>query len=107
MGGGASSVMVTIGVDFVAFNGTRAFPVTCGGVRFGARGGRFAGSKAGAIFLPASRDGVLDSDVLDQDVFAVPPDMAEIEEMLDAIDSLDSRLVNCSDGLRGGNAGEA
>lgn len=99
-------MVVTTGVDFVAFNGTRAFIVACVGVRFGGRGGRFAGSKAGAIFLPASRDGVLGPGVFDQDVLVVPPDTAEMEDMLDAIDSLDSRLVNCSDGLRGGNAGE-
>ena len=101
-GGGASSMVVTVGVDFVTFSGTRALVVSCVGVRFGGKGGRFAGSKAGAIFLPASTDGVLDPDVL-----VVPLDMAETEEMLEAIDSLESRLVNCSDGFRGGNAGEA
>lgn len=107
LGGGASSMVVTVGVDFVAFNGTRALSVSCVGVRLGGKGGRFVGSKTGAIFLPASMDGALDPDVFDQDVFVVPLDMAEMEDMLEAIDSLDSRLVNCSDGFRGGNAGEA
>ena len=101
-GGGASSTVVTLGVDFVAFSDTRVLIVSWVWVRFGGRRGRFMGSKAGAIFLPASIDGVLDPDVL-----LVPLDMAEMEDMLEASDSLESRLVNCSDGLRGGNAGEA
>ena len=47
--------------------------------------------------------------VLEPEVLAVPFDNADIDDMveMDEIDSLESRLVNCcSEGRRGGKAGE-
>lgn len=102
LGGATNSLVVTLGVDLVVFSGTRAWFVSCVGVRLGGSGGRLAGSKTGAIFLPASTEGVLGSEVLE-----VPFEIADREDMLEAIDSLESRLDSCSDGRRGGKVGQA
>lgn len=91
-------------MDFTVFSGALPFSTSCVAVRFGGRGGSFAGSKTGAILLPPSIDGVRDADVL-----AVPLERADIEEMLEvveAMDSLESRLLNASEGLLGGRAGD-
>ena len=105
MAGGDTSAVITLGVDFADFNGALAFPISCVGVRFGGSDGSLAGSYTGAIILPESIDGVLDPEVL-----AVPFDSADIDDMFEMVedtDSLESRLVNCcSEGLRGGKAGE-
>lgn len=91
-------------MDFADFKGTLPLSGSCVWVRFGGRGGSFVGSKTGAILLPPSMEGVREVDVL-----AVPLDRADIEEILEvveAIDSLESRLLNGSVGLLGGSAGD-
>ena len=96
--------MTTLGGDFVAFSGVLPCSISSVGVRFGGRGGSFAGSKTGAILLPVSIDGVREADVL-----AVPFERAEIEEILEvveAMDSFESRLLKNSEGRLGGRAGE-
>ena len=71
-------------------------------VRLGGNGGKLAGSKTGALILPASIEIALDPEVLPP-----PFDKVDIEEMVEEIDSFDAFLVNCcSEGLRGGKAGE-
>ena len=71
-------------------------------VLFGGKGGNVVGSKTGAFTLPASIDGVLEPGVL-----LAPFDIADIVEMVDDMDSLDAFLLSgCSDGRRGGRAGE-
>lgn len=84
-----------------------ALPFSTGwvGVRFGGRGGRLAGSNTGAILLPPSIEGVREAEVR-----AVPLERAEMEEMfevVEAMDSIESRLLNGSVGLLGGRAGES
>ena len=94
----------TLGVDLADLSGTLPFSTCCVGVRFGGRGGSFAGSKTGAIRLPPSIEGVREADVR-----AVPLESAEIEEIfevVEAIDSIESRLLSGSEGLLGGRAGE-
>ena len=73
----------------------------------GGSGGNAEGSKTGAFTRLPSIDGVLECTVL-----AVPFDRADIEEMfekVEEIDSFDVFLLICkfSDGLLGGSAGEA
>ena len=90
-------------MDFADFS--NPLPSASVGVRFGGKGGSFVGSNTGAITrVLVSIEGVLEADVL-----AVPLDKAEIEETLEvmeAMDSLESRLLSGSDGLLGGRAGE-
>lgn len=40
------------------------------------------------------------------DVLAVPVDKAETEEMVEEMDSVESLLLSCSEGRRGGRAGD-
>ena len=95
--------MTTLGVDFADFSDP--LPSASVGVRFGGKGGSFVASYTGAITRAlVSIEGVLEADVL-----AVPLDKAEIEETLEvmeAMDSVESRLLSGSDGLLGGRAGE-
>ena len=71
-------------------------------VRLGGNGGKVAGSKTGALILPASSEGALDPEVLPP-----PFDKVDIEEMVDDIDSFEAFLLGCcSDGRRGGKAGD-
>ena len=94
----------TLGVDLADLSGTLPFSTCCVGVRFGGRGGSFVGPNTGAIFLPPSIEGVREAAVR-----AVPLESAEIEEMfevVEAMDSIESRLLSDSVGLLGGRAGE-
>lgn len=71
-------------------------------VRFGGRGGKVEGSKTGAFTLLESNEVCRELGVL-----ASPFDNVEIVEMVDDIDSFEAFLLSCcSDGLRGGKAGE-
>ena len=104
-GGGSISTVTTLGVDFVVLKGILAlsFSFSCN-VRFGGSGGSVDGSYTGALILPPSMEEVLEVDVL-----LVPSDKADIEETVDIvelIDSFESRRLSCSDGLRGGRAGD-
>ena len=94
----------TLGVDLADLSGTLPFSTCCVGVRFGGRGGRFAGSNFGGILLPPSIEGVREADVR-----AVPLESAEIEEIfevVEAMDSIESRRLSGSEGLLGGRAGD-
>ena len=102
--GRTSCTVTTLGVDLADRRGTLPFSTGCVGVRFGGRGGSFAGSKTGAILLPPSIERVREAEVR-----AVPLESAEIEEIfevVEAIDSIESRLLSGSEGLLGGRAGE-
>ena len=123
VGRGATSTVATCGVDFVAFNGSLALSASlCPGnafdfstswyrfsvssfVRFGGNGGNVAGSKTGAFtLLLISMEGILLVCVL-----AVPFDRADIDEMFEMVeetDSFEAFLLSCSEGLRGGRAGD-
>ena len=100
--------MVIVDVDFVPLSGIRAisfsFDCSCLGL-FGGRGGKLEGSYTGTLSLePPSIEGARDAEVL-----AVPLDTAETDDTVentDDIDSVESRLLSCSEGFRGGNAGE-
>ena len=130
MGGDRLSATATLGDDLELLYGTLDLSISSylfsisAFVRFGGRGGKVEGSKAGGNGLSASIDGVLHDFVLeapfdrtdidgalDVDVLVVPFDSPDTEDMFDvneAIDSTESRLVNCcSEGLLGGKAGEA
>ena len=70
----------------------------------GGKGGRVEGSYTGTLTLDPSMDGALDADVL-----LVAFDRAEvvdIVEITEEMDSFESRLLDCSDGRRGGSAGD-
>ena len=104
-GKGSTSTVVTLGVDFVVLKDILllSFSFSCG-VRFGGSGGSVEGSYIGALILPPSMEGVLEVEVL-----LVPSDKADIEETVDIvelIDSFESRRLSCSDGFRGGSAGD-
>ena len=130
VGGDRLSGAVTLGDDFELRYGTLDFSISSylfsisALVRLGGRGGSVEGSKTGGNGLSASMEGVLDDFVFDVlfdcadidgalevEVLAVPFDNAEIDDMFDvkdAIDSVESRLINCcSGGFLGGKAGEA
>ena len=96
---------MTEGEDFVPFSGIRAPSLSFSSFDlFGGKGGRLEGSYAGALTLGPSIEGALDPDVR-----AVPFDMADTEDIVETIediDSVESRLLSCSEGLRGGKAGE-
>ena len=99
--------MTTLGVDFADFSGVLPFSKSWLGVRLGGRGGSFEASNTGAILLPPSIDGVREADVLAVPLESVPferADMAEILEVVEAIDSFESRRF--SEGRLGGKAGD-
>ena len=101
--GGEISTVVTLGVDFAPFSGILCLSTSPVG-RFGGRGGRLEGLKAGGTMRSPFIDGVLEADVL-----AVPferPEMDETFEMVDATDSVESRLVRFPDGRLGGSDGD-
>lgn len=73
-------------------------------VRLGGSGGSVPGSKVGALTLPMSTEEALEAGVL-----AVPLERADIDEIVDIVEEIDSfeaLRIKCSDGLRGGKAGE-
>lgn len=101
--GGEISTVVTLGVDFVPFNGILCLSFSLVG-RLGGRGGRVEGLKAGGTIRSPFMDGVLEADVL-----AVPFDMPEIDdmfEMVDEMDSVESRRAKFPEGRLGGRAGD-
>ena len=101
--GDGTSTVITLGVDLLALNGILCLSLSDLG-RLGGRGGRVEGLKTGAIIRPACIDGVRDAEVL-----AVSFDRAETEDMfeiVDAIDSVDSRLPRCPEGRLGGSDGD-
>ena len=124
VGGRFPSTVATLDVDLVPTKGILALSTSChpgnafdfsislylfstsSFVRLGGSGGRDEGSKMGALTRLPSIEGVLESTVL-----AVPFDRAEMEdifEKVDEIDSLEAFLLigRFSDGLLGGSAGE-
>ena len=124
VGGGFISTVATLDVDLVLTNGNLALSTslypgnafdfsmswylfsTSSFVRLGGSGGKVKGSKIGAFTRFPSIEGALECTV-----FAVPFDRADMEEMLEKveeIDSLEAFLLNCrvSDGLLGGRAGD-
>ena len=123
VGGGLISTVATLDVDLVPTRGTFALSTslypgnafdfsislylfsTSSFVRLGGSGGN-EGSKTGAFTRLPSIEAVLECAV-----FAVPFEKADMEEMfekVEEIDSLEAFLFICrfSDGLLGGNAGE-
>lgn len=101
--GGETSTVVTLGVDFAPFNCIRCFSVSLVG-RFGVRGGRLERLNAGGTIRSPFIDGVLEADVL-----AVPfdrPEMEEIFETVDEIDSVESRRTRLPEGRLGGSEGD-
>jgi len=120
--GGVISTVATLGDDFVDVSDILLFSASlypgnafdfsislylfsiASFVRLGGNGGKVAGSKTGAFTLPASIEGVLDPGVV-----AAPFERVEMVEMVDEIDSFEAFLPSCcccSEGLRGGRAGE-
>ena len=97
------------GVDFVPLSGIRAvsfsFSCCCFG-RFGGRGGKLEGSYGGGTLSrePPSIEGARDAEVLAVSLERTETD--DIVETTDDIDSFESRLLSCSEGLRGGNTGD-
>ncbi len=119
-GGVAVSFVTTCGNDVVELEDTLSFSTslypekafglsislylfsTSSLVRLGGRGGRAGGCKVGAFTLPESNEVCRELGVL-----GIPFDNVEIVEMVDDIDSLENFLTSCcSEGLRGGKAGE-
>lgn len=120
VGGGVISTVETLGEDFGAtsdalFLSASLYPgkaldfsislyrsSTASFVLLGGRGGKVAGSNTGALTLPMSSDGVLSPGAL-----LGPFDKVETVEMVDEMDSFEVLLSSCcSEGLRGGKAGE-
>ena len=102
MGGSTIAVLAIVGVDFVAFKGIRifSFSFSCC-VFFGGKGGRADGSYTGANILPLSIDGTLEDGLL-----VVPIEIVDMVDTTEEIDSIEPRRLNCSEGLRGGKAGD-
>ena len=118
-GGGAISTVATDGLDFVLcieillfstslypgnafdFSISEYLAFLSSVVRLGGRGGKLEGSNAGALIRPASID-----EALEPFVRVVPIDRAEIEDIVEDIDSFDAFRLIWSDGLRGGSAGD-
>ena len=75
-------------------------------VRLGGKGGKAKGSKTGAFTRLPSIEGALECAA-----FVVPFERADIEEMVENVDEMDSLeafllIWRFSDGRRGGSAGE-
>ena len=122
-GGGLTSEAATLVVDFVPFNGILDFSTslqpgkafdfstswyrfsTSSFVRLGGSGGKVAGSKTGALILPASMDDVRESVVL-----GLPFDITDIDDMVEMVEETDSieafLFSRCSEDLLGGKAGD-
>lgn len=119
-GGGRISNVATCDDDFVAISGDLFFSTSLypgkalafsislylfsmsSFVLLGGSGGKDVGSNTGAFILPESIDGVLWPGVL-----PTPFDKVEMVEIVEDIDSLETFLLSCcSEGLRGGRAGE-
>lgn len=124
VGGGLISTVATLDVDLVPTKGILVLPTslypgnafdfsmslyllsTSSFVRLGGSGGKVEGSKTGAFTRLPSIEAVLECAVL-----AVPFDKADMEdifEKVEEIDSLEAFLLigRFSDGLLGGSAGE-
>ena len=118
LGGGVISTVVTFGDDFVVvkdvlllsaslypgnalvFSISLYLLSTSSFVRLGGKGGKEAGSNTGALILPVSVEDVLVDDI------PVPLDNVDIVEIVEAIDSFEAFRLSCSEGRRGGRAGE-
>ena len=124
IGGDCTSTVATVDVDLVPTRGILAFSTSChpgnafdfsislylfstsSFVRLGGSGGKDEGSKTGAFTRLPSIEGVLECAVL-----AVPFDRADIEDMFEKVEEIDSLeafllIGRFSDGLLGGSAGE-
>lgn len=105
MNGGGSATAITLGSRASDLTGDILLFSTFCAERFGGRGGRLEGLKAGAIIRPDSAEGLLEIDVL-----AVPLDRFENVEMFDMVEAIDSeesrRTMSGAEGLRGGRDGD-
>ena len=123
-GGRLTSTAATLDVDLVPTKGILALSTSChpgnafdfsislyllstsSFVRLGGSGGKDKGSKTGAFTRLPSIEGVLEFAV-----FAVPFDRADMDDMFEKVDEIDSLeafllIGRFSDGLLGGSAGE-